>query len=171
MSLKRTALALLFSVVLGGSCWAAQSSIKVAPNLPVVIEAQELIYNNKEHKATYLGSVIAQHGQTVITGDKLIIYFDPTGKYIEKIVVVGNVHLKDPRGEGWCQKLVYYPAQEKVVLEGNAKLKQGKNLIIGDKIVAYRSGRVQVLGLKNRVKTVIYPKESSGATGAGSKLP
>ncbi len=130
-------------------------------NVPIVVEAQKLTYNDKKKVATYIGSVIAQHGKTVITGDRLTIYFDPTGKHIRKIVVEGNVHVKDPRGEGWCKKLIYYPFEEKVVLLGDAKLKQGDNVIIGDRIVAYKDGRVEVEGVKQRVKTVIYPEGSS----------
>lgn len=134
-------------------------------SIPVVVEAQKLTYNDKEKVATYVGNVVAQHGSTVITGDKLTIYFDPTGKHIKKIVVEGNVHVKDPRGEGWCKKLLYYPFEEKVVLIGDAKLKQKGNLIIGDRIVAYKDGRVSVEGVKQRVKTVIYPEESSVGKG------
>jgi len=125
--------------------------------LPVVIESQKLTYDNRQKIAHYVGSVVAQHDKTVITGDRLDVYFDRSGKHIEKIVVRGNVHIKDPRGEGWCDKLVYYPFEEKAVLIGNAKLKQKKNLIIGDRIVAYRDGRVSVEGIKERVKSVIYP--------------
>lgn len=130
--------------------------------LPVVIEAQKLTYDDNKKVAVYVGNVIAQHGKTLLKGDKLIIYFTKTGKEIKKIVVIGNVYIKDERGEGWCQQLIYYPAQEKVVLIGNAKLKQGKNVLIGDKIIAYRSGRVEVIGSKTRVKTVIFPEEESG---------
>ena len=79
----------------------------------------------------------------------------------------GNVSVEDPRGRGRCDKLIYYPYQEKVVLVGNAKLVQDKNVLIGDKIVAYRDGRVEVIGQKRKVKTVIFPKESSGGSGKG----
>ena len=130
--------------------------------VPIVIEAQKLTYDDTKKVAVYIGSVIAQHGQTILKGDKLTIYFDKTGNQIKKIVVEGNVYIKDPRGEGWCDKLIYYPAQEKVVLIGNAKLKQGKNLVVGDKIIAYKDGRVEVIGQKQRVKTVIYPGEVGG---------
>ena len=151
--------------VLVGFILISNYSLAAPSNLPIVVESQKLTYNDKEKIATYVGNVIAQHGSTVITGDKLIIYFDPTGKHIRKIVVEGNVHIKDPRGEGWCKKLIYYPFEEKIVLIDNAKLKQKDNLIIGDKIVAYRDGRVSVEGIKQRVKTVIYPVENSVGKG------
>jgi len=128
-------------------------------SLPLVIEARKLTYDDQKKVATYIGHVVAQRGKTVMTGDKLLVFFDKTGKYIEKIEVIGNVHIVDPRGEGWCDILYYYPAEEKAVLIGNAKLKQGKNLIIGDRIIAYKDGRVVVEGIKQRVKTVIYPGE------------
>ncbi|WP_457678594.1 lipopolysaccharide transport periplasmic protein LptA [Thermovibrio sp.] len=139
-------------------------SVERVNGLPVVIEAQKLTYNNKEKVAVYVGNVIAQRGKTILTGDKLIVYFTPDGKNIRKIVVIGSVHIKDARGEGWCDKLIYYPAQEKVVLIGNAKLKQGNNILIGDEIIAYRSGEVEVIGKGERVKTVIFPEGKVGAT-------
>jgi len=130
--------------------------------VPLVIEAQKLTYSDEEKVAIYIGNVIAQHGQTILKGDKLIIYFDKSGKNIKKIIVEGNVKIKDPRGEGSCDKLIYYPYQEKVVLIGNAVLKQDKNLVVGDKIVALKSGKIEVIGEKQRVKTVIYPEEANG---------
>ncbi|RUM41962.1 MAG: lipopolysaccharide transport periplasmic protein LptA [Desulfurobacterium sp.] len=142
---------LLFSLPVSGETIEKNS-------VPVVVESQKLAYNQQKHMAVYIGNVIAQRGKTIMKGDKLIIYFDPTDKYIEKIEVIGHVYMKDPRGEGWCDKLCYYPAEEKVVLIGNAKLKQEKNLVIGDKVIAYKDGRVTVEGIKQRVKTVIYPE-------------
>ncbi len=143
---------LLFSLPVSGETIEKNS-------VPVVVESQKLAYNQQKHMAVYIGNVIAQRGKTIMKGDKLIIYFDPTDKYIEKIEVIGHVYIRDPRGEGWCDKLFYYPAEEKVVLIGNAKLKQEKNLVIGDKVIAYKDGRVTVEGIKQRVKTVIYPEE------------
>ncbi|TCK06650.1 lipopolysaccharide transport periplasmic protein LptA [Phorcysia thermohydrogeniphila] len=131
-------------------------------NLPIVIEAQKLSYNDSEKVAIYTGNVIAQRGNTVMKGDKLTVYFDKTGKFIEKIEVTGNVYIEDPRGKGWCDKLTYYPVQEKLVLEGNAKLQQDKNTVLGDRIVAYKEGRILVEGIKQKVKTVIYPEGKVG---------
>ena len=128
-------------------------------SIPVVVESQKLVYDQRKHTAIYIGNVIAQRGKTIMKGDRLIIYFDPADRYIEIIEVIGHVYIKDQRGEGWCNKLFYYPAEEKVVLIGNAKLKQEKNLVIGDKVIAYKDGRVTVEGIKQKVKTVIYPEE------------
>ncbi len=153
---------LILTVVLGIS----PITLASEKTVPVVIEAQKLTYSDKKKIAYYVGNVIAQHGNTVIKGDKLTIYFDSTGKHIRKIIVEGNVYIKDPRGEGWCKKLFYYPAQEKVVLIGNAKLKQEDNVIIGDKIIAYKNGEVKVEGVEQRVKTVIYPEENKGGSGS-----
>jgi len=143
---------LLFSLPVSGET-------KKKNSVPIVVESQKLAYNQQKHMAVYIGNVIAQRGKTIMKGDKLIIYFDPSDKYIEKIEVIGHVYLKDPRGEGYCDKLYYYPAEEKVVLIGNARLKQEKNLVIGDKVIAYKDGRVTVEGIKQKVKTVIYPEE------------
>ncbi|WP_457568238.1 lipopolysaccharide transport periplasmic protein LptA [Desulfurobacterium sp.] len=133
-------------------------------NLPIVVEARQLIYDKNKHTATYIGNVIVQHDNITITGDKLIIYFDKTGKLIEKIVMIGNVSLKSEQGNGRCERLEYFPAQEKIVLSGNAELKKGKNVIIGDRIVAFKNGDVTVEGIEQKVKTIIFPGEAVNAT-------
>ncbi|MEO2066370.1 MAG: lipopolysaccharide transport periplasmic protein LptA [Desulfurobacteriaceae bacterium] len=153
---------LIIVLLLVFTCFNPSFAQRGKPKLPVVIEAQKLTYNDVQKRAVYVGNVVAQHGKTILNGDKLIIYFTKDGKEIKKIVVIGNVHIKSERGEGWCDQLIYYPAQEKAVLIGNAKLKQGKNILVGDRIVAYRSGRVEVVGQKRRVKTVIFPEEKGG---------
>ena len=141
-----------------------------AQKIPIVVESQKLTYDDKKKIAIYTGSVIAQRGKTVMKGDKMVVYFDKSGKYVEKIEAVRNVEITDPQGKGWCDRLFYYPAQEKVILVGNAKLVQGKNVVVGDKIIAYNDGRVWVEGVEKKVKTVFYPEESN-ATGKGIKLP
>ncbi|MEO2068576.1 MAG: LptA/OstA family protein [Desulfurobacteriaceae bacterium] len=130
-------------------------------HLPVVVEAQKLTYYKKKHLAIYVGNVIAQRGETIMKGDKLLVYFDKTDKFIKKIEIIGNVYIKDSRGEGSCEKLYYYPLEGKAVLIGNAKLQQGKNIVIGDKIIAYKDGRVLVEGIKQKVKTVIFPDDKN----------
>ncbi|ADY73804.1 lipopolysaccharide transport periplasmic protein LptA [Desulfurobacterium thermolithotrophum DSM 11699] len=147
----------------------ALGETKEKTSTPIVIESQKLIYIQKKHMATYIGNVIAQREKTIMKGDKLIVYFDPTDRYIEKIEVIGHVYIKDPRGEGWCNKLYYYPVQEKAVLIGNAKLKQKENLVVGDEIIAYKDGRVTVEGIKQRVKTVIFPEEKNKNLIKGGK--
>ncbi len=160
--MKRLLIFILLILAPLGAYGQQKGELKVNGELPVVIEARKLTYDDKEKVAVYVGSVVAQRGTTILKGDKLTIYFTKDGKEIKKIVVIGNVHIKDERGEGWCDRLIYYPLQEKVVLIGNAKLRQGKNILVGDQIVAYRSGKVEVIGTKSRVKTVIFPGEESG---------
>ncbi|WP_457569901.1 lipopolysaccharide transport periplasmic protein LptA [Desulfurobacterium sp.] len=133
-------------------------------NVPIVVEARQLIYDKNKHTAIYIGNVIVQHDRITITGDKLIIYFDKTGKIIEKVEMIGNVVLKSDQGNGKCDRLEYYPAQEKIVLIGNAELKKGKNVIVGDRIVAFKNGNVTVEGIKQKVKTIIFPGEAVNAT-------
>jgi lipopolysaccharide export system protein LptA len=134
-------------------------SFAAETNQPIVIESQKLNYNKREHKATYIGSVIAQKGDMVIKGDKLIVYFDSTDKFVEKVEVVGNVRMLKKDGEGTCKKLEYYPSEEKVILIGDAKLKKDNNTVMGDRIVAYKDGTVNVEGIKQKVKTVIFTTE------------
>ncbi|WP_297445299.1 lipopolysaccharide transport periplasmic protein LptA [Desulfurobacterium sp.] len=160
--IKRLFLAvILVLTLLPHSGFARNTELK---NLPIVVEARQLIYDKNKHTAIYIGSVIVQHDKITITGDKLIIHFDRTGKVIEKVEMIGNVTLKSEQGNGKCDRLEYFPAQEKIVLIGNATLKKGKNVIIGDRIVAFKDGNVIVEGIKQKVKTIIFPGETVNAT-------
>ncbi len=147
-----------YFVVLLLLCFSASFGAELK-NQPIVIESQKLIYNKKEHKATYVGSVIAQKGDIVLKGDKLIVYFDKTGKVVEKVEVIGNVKMFKEKGEGTCNKLEYYPSEDRIVLIGDAKLKKEKNVVMGDRIVAFKDGTVNVEGVKQKVKTVIFTSE------------
>ncbi|SNR61716.1 lipopolysaccharide transport periplasmic protein LptA [Desulfurobacterium atlanticum] len=129
-------------------------------NFPLIVEARQLTYDKNKQIATYIGNVIVEKGDLTIKGDKLYLYFDKTGKVVEKAVMVGNVTFRWKQGSGKCDELEYFPGQEKVILKGNAQLKQGKNVIIGDRIVAFRNGNVTVEGIKQKVKTIIYPEET-----------
>ncbi len=147
--MKRLILILLFTLSIVPAFGAERKS-------PIVIESQKLAYDKANFTATYIGSVIAQRGSTIMKADKLIIHFDKTSRYVEEMEFINNVSMIDPRGKGWCDKLFYYPAEGKAVLEGNARLTRGLNSIIGDRIVAYKNGKVDVEGIKQKVKTVIY---------------
>jgi len=141
---------------------AFSSSFAAGQREPIVVESQKLNYNKKRHRAVYIGSVVAQKGDTILKGDKLIVYFDKTDRFVEKVEVIGNVRVFRQSGEGSCQKLEYYPSEEKIVLIGDARLKRDSNTVMGDRIVAFKDGTVSVEGVKRKVKTVIFTEKGVG---------
>jgi lipopolysaccharide export system protein LptA len=127
-------------------------------SVPTMIEADELIYSQKENKAIYKGNVVVKRGDLTIYANRMDVYFNKNGD-IEKIVAIGNVRIyKAPNREGRGDKAIYVKATDTITLIGNAYLKQGKNIVEGEKVVYYISKEItEVKGAKKRrVKTIIF---------------
>lgn len=138
----------------------------------IQITAQRLISNTRENLAEFIGNVQARQGETLITADRLKIYFSgeskgedaSPGQSLEKLVASGNVEIKFDNRLAVAQQAVYITAQRLLILSGpKATVTSGDNTITGQTITFYREeGRFTVEGGSDgRVNAVILP-ESSG---------
>jgi lipopolysaccharide export system protein LptA len=137
----------------------------------IKITADNLIANSKENSAEFSGNVKAVQKDTVITSDRLKIFFksgtdnnkeNPDPDALQKIVITGNVEIKFDKRVAVTQEAVYITQGKRLVLKGpNTKITSGKDTITGEKITLFRdTGRVQVEGSRaNRVEAIIYPGE------------
>jgi lipopolysaccharide export system protein LptA len=135
------------------------------------ITAQRLISDSAHNNAEFIGNVCARQGDTVITADRLKIFFagksengnaSPT-QSMEKLVATGNVEIKFDNRLAVAQQAVYITAQRVLTLTGpEATVTSGDNTISGESITFYREdGRFTVEGGSNgRVKAIILPEES-----------
>jgi len=164
--LKKLVITLLIAVFLINVSYGAKSkgkSSKQKKPIPTIIEADELVYFQKENKAVYKGNVVVKRGDLTIYANKMDIYMDKNGD-VKKIIATGNVRIyKSPDREGRGNKAIYDKEADTIVLIGNALLKQGKNVVEGDRIIHYISKEItEVKGAKKRrVKTIIFEKEKS----------
>ena len=139
----------------------------------IKITANTLIADSKENSAEFKGNVKAVQKETVITSDRLKIYFkkgrsentqNPDPDSLEKIVVSGNVEIQFDKRVAVTQEAVYITKDKRLVLKGaNTKITSGKDTITGEKITLFRdTGRIQVEGSRaNRVEAIIYPGEKA----------
>ena len=133
---------------------------------PVVIEANQLVFNQKENKAVYIGDVIAQKGDMKLLADKMEIFLDKKGD-ITKIIATGNVRFyKKPDREGKGDIAIYEKKNNSITLKGkNAYLKQGENMVEGEVIVYHLDTEITEVkgtGQNKRVKSILFPKEKGG---------
>lgn len=155
-----TAVALLFA---GLSC-AAAASKATAPTLlpgantrePVSIEADKLVYYDKEQKAVYSGNVIAIQGDTKMTCSTLTIFMEhnaASGKAdaakpsdataggpgaaassVKHMDCAGPVTVVSKTQAATGDSGAYDKAQNKVWLIGNVTLSDGSNVTKGEKL-------------------------------------
>jgi lipopolysaccharide export system protein LptA len=136
------------------------------------ITADKLISDHEAKYAEFIGNVMATQRDTVITADKLKIFFkrgmdnkkNPLAgdESIKKIVANGNVQIKFDNRVAVTQQAVYITETRVLVLSGaDSKVISGNNSISGEKITVYRTdGRIQVeSGKGERVEAVLYPGE------------
>ena len=141
-------------------------------NEKIHITADKLISDNEAKYAEFIGNVRAAQRDTVITADKLKIFFkkgmDNNKKplagdeTIKKIVANGNVQIKFDNRVAVTQQAIYITETRVHVLSGaDSKVISGDNSISGEKITIYRTdGRIKVeSGREERVEALLYSGE------------
>ena len=137
------------------------------------ITANRLISDNDADYAEFIGDVKATQGDTVITADRLKIFYKATAgqkdtthaigkESITKIVADGNVKIYFNNRVAVTPKAVYNTKTRTLVLLGSSsKIVSGDNSISGEKITIDRvTGRINVeSGDKKRVEAVLYSGE------------
>lgn len=174
-ALSRWLLALMVVASLGGVATAADESKTAAgspkaEDTPILIKADQLISNNEEKWAEFIGNVNVTQADMVIDSDKLRIYYrgellEGEGKSgenqdtLEKIIASGNVKIVSPQYTAVSDVVEYDAKTLTITMIGdNSKVISGKNSITGSKIILYRQdNRIKVLGnQKKRVEATFY---------------
>lgn len=138
-------------------------------NEAIHITSDRLISDNKAGYAEFIGNVKATQADTVITSDRLKIFYKKniankgplsvSEESIHKIVANGNVEIKFDNRVATAHQAVYNTETMVLVLSGNdAKIISENDSISGEKITFYRTdGRINVeSGNKKRVEAVFY---------------
>ena len=138
---------------------------------PIDIKSNTLEMNNKLKIVTFKGDVNAKKDNFVINCDKMLVYYktftdesekgDEGKTKIDKIVATGHVKINRAKGgTAKAEKAIYYQEDEKMVLMGNPTVKQGSDLVKGDRITIFlNEDRSIVEGSKDsKVSVTISPR-------------
>lgn len=141
-------------------------------NKKIYITADKLIADSEAKWAEFIGNVRAVQEDTVITADRLKIFYkkvEDNNKNltsdegsIEKIISSGNVKINFDDKVAVAEHAVYTSETGVLVLTGpNSKVTSGTNFVSGEKITIYRAeDRMTVeSGNEKRVEAVFYSKE------------
>ena len=96
-----------------------------------------LFMDYRDQRVTFFNNVLVKNPRGSLRADRLIIFFSPDGKKVERAEGVGNIHIRMEEKTGRSEKVIYYPEEKKVVLVGNAVVTIGINSVRGGQITFY----------------------------------
>ena len=130
---------------------------------PLRITSQELEADNKNSVIIFSGNVVAKQGNMTIYADVARVYYEKKeeGNEIREMVATGNVKIQDADRLATGQNAVFTNAEQKIVLTGQPKVWQGKDMVSGEKITILLEEDKSFVesGPERRVEVILYPKE------------
>jgi len=147
-----------------------------ASHAPIDITSDNVEANQKQNTVTFKGNVVAKQEDTTLYASSLVIYYDPNTKKLKEIIATGNVKVVQVDRRATGQKVTFQQDENKVVLDGEAVVREGENVIRGERIIFYVDEERSVVegGRGGRVTTHISStpreeKEDKKSKGEGKK--
>ena len=131
---------------------------------PISISSDRLEGDNKRNTVTFSGNVVAKRGDVSIYSDSISIIYDEINKNVTEVIAEGNVRVNMKSREATGQKAVFINSEEKIILTGNPKVKEGDNIINGGKIILFLGEDRGIVEADEhtRVKATINIENNSG---------
>lgn len=144
------------------------SALVWAKDAPITIEADRMVSLEEDNSVLFTGNVDARQGDVRIRSNKMTVYYtaaaDGKKQEVKRLKCVGNVEVTKGEWLGTGKQMNYLAKDRKVILSGNAKAWQDKNLVTGDTIIYYiDEKRQEVVGDR--------PTGTFGADGKEEKKP
>jgi lipopolysaccharide export system protein LptA len=114
---------------------------------PINIEADRMVSQEDKNTVIFTGNVEASQGGITIRTDEMTVLYEQentpnkegkkqTSK-VKKLVCVGNVEVQQEDWLGTGARMDYFAEERKIILTGDAKAWQGKNMVSGKTIIYY----------------------------------
>ncbi|MCK9390354.1 MAG: hypothetical protein M0Q01_02140 [Syntrophales bacterium] len=153
------------------------ASKQSAPKQPVHITSDTLEAFNDERLIVFSGNAVAVQGDKVIRSDKLLVYYKKStdegkesktagigqGGDLDRIEAKGPVRITQLKKIVTGDEAVYYQDDQKIIVNGNAVMREGPNIVKGDRITVLLDENRGIVEapVKKRVTATIYPAEDS----------
>ncbi len=134
---------------------------------PIDITSDTVEADQKQNKVTFKGNVVAKQEDVTLYSNTLIMIYDPDTKKLKEIIATGNVKVVqlDRRASG--QKATFDQGENKVTLDGDAVVREGTNVIRGERITFYVDEERSIVEPTKggRVSTSIIPPPKEEGEG------
>jgi lipopolysaccharide export system protein LptA len=170
------AIAVLVTTIMPSLGWSETkkgSDASLTPK-PMVILSDTLEVDNNKRIVTFTGSVNAKKDDFVLDCQKMLVYYrtspdkdkkDALAQGIDRIVASGQVKItREGGGLATADRAVYYQNDDKLVLTGSPSVRQGKDLVKGERITIFLGENRSIVEStgKQRAQAIIFPKTKKG---------
>jgi len=163
----------LWNINTGESAPPKKPKVEKKEPIDIVSDRLDAYYDKK--LVIFSGNAIATQADRIIKSDRLLIYYrnavsekkkavqdnsDDMGE-LEKIEAKGRVNIIQKQRIVTGDDAVFFPDTQKIIVTGNAVMREGRNVIRGDKIIVFLDEDRGVVESDNnkRVKAIIYPED------------
>lgn len=108
-----------------------------ASRAPIDITSDTVEANQKTSTVTFKGNVVAKQEDTTLYANTVTVFYDEKTKKLKEIVAVGNVKVVQLEKRATSQKATFDQDKNKVILDGDAVVREGANVIRGERITFY----------------------------------
>jgi len=144
-------LSIILALIVQTNVWAAESPEKI------YIDADYMQLNLETGYSIYTGNVNIKQGELKLTGDKVTI--QQSKEDVERITVNGkpahynHITEKGENIQAESEQMVYTASESKLVMTGNANLKQPDHQVSSQKIVYDTEKNIVIAGDKSESST------------------
>jgi lipopolysaccharide export system protein LptA len=157
-----------------GLCGPIKAKAAVDRNQPIQVDSDRLDAYNSKRMVVFSGNVVAVQGLRTMRADRLTIYYKDDKKTsagsavsqegygnIEKMEAKGDVSVNEGERVATADEALFEQDAQKITMTGNAVLKEGENIIKGNRVIVFLEEDRGVVesGENKRVTATIYPKE------------
>ena len=124
---------------------------------PIDITSDTVEASQKENMVTFKGNVVAKQEDITLYASMIVVYYNPDTKKLKEIMAIGNVKIVQLDRRATGQKAIFQQDENKVILDGEAVLREGENVIRGERIIYYVGEERSVVegGKGGRVSTTL----------------
>jgi lipopolysaccharide export system protein LptA len=159
----------------GGALGETKQKPRIEKDQPIQIVSDRLDAYNDKRMVVFSGNAVATQGARIIRAERLTLYYredrkaagrstagvEGTGN-LERVEAKGHVTITEGERVVTGEEAVFEQDTQKITMTGSAVLREGANIIRGDRIVVFlNENRGLVESAENRrVTATIYPGES-----------
>jgi lipopolysaccharide export system protein LptA len=130
-----------------------------ASRAPIDIVSDTVVADQKENTVTFKGNVVAKQEDITLQANTVVIRYEADTRRLKEITAIGNVKIVQLNRRATGQKATFQQEENKVVLDGEAVVREGENEIRGERVIFYVNEERSIVegGKGGRVNTRITP--------------